>query len=194
MAPPLLIQEVAHQQGLLAGLAVVGWQRWQRAPLPLAYQLVALAFLVSWFADSFASAFGGATWVPAHTYPVLQLALVYFALMRHPRQFAVFGLLVAGLIGAALAGPYDGPEVWVQTFGSLGVVLLVHERRDLLRPVLLLYFGLGTALSLLMTANAHDYVAYMPFWYGYQAVRLLSVFIFVMAVLRYRGEAVCCGS
>lgn len=162
--------EPLHVAALIPAFALVA-----RGPvrLPGAFMLLALAFAASWVSDS-VSFFLGNSWAGDYIVVPVQIGLVLMAVTEH-RLLALGLLACLALLSAALTFP--GPEVLVMTVGSGAIVLLV--KGSLSWPVWL-YFGLGTALYLLMVGSG-DFGTY---WYGYQVCRLGAFATFVALLWR----------
>lgn len=162
--------ELAHWSALAPILFLLAFRRDAGA----AYWLVALAFAVSWFADFGAVLLGGSGAL-LFVYPALQIGLVGAA-------FGAPWLLLVLLAVAAveILGPMDAP-VWVTLVGSMAVVWMAADTR--LAPTIMVYFGLGTALWLLMAEDVWS-ERFLAWWYGYQSSRLLAFGLFGRAAWR----------
>jgi hypothetical protein len=141
-----------------------------RRHAPPVYWIVALAFLVSWFADAFARWADG-SWAAVSYYPVAQMGLFAWAFGGH-----VWALAVA-LIAAPLT--WFEPPVWPRVIGSIAALLLAKGHT--LSPVVVLYCGVGTILYLGMIRHAtpEAYEPFMRWWFPYQAARLAAFGLFV---------------
>ncbi len=176
-----MVFELAHQIGLVPILAMLVMGR----KLPGMYWLVAVAFSVSWFADSLAH-FSGGNWVAWHLLLPVQIWLVLLAFIDDRRAFAALALFMLAVLSWAWHGP--GPDQLVITTGSIAILLVA---RGALAWPLYVYFGGGTVAYLVMTSGVGG--AMLPAWYCYQSCRLLS-FIFFIGIIapplihRRKGE------
>ncbi len=160
--------ELAHQSALLPVVAVLLW----RPSWP--WSLLALAWAVSWIADSMAWATGG-SWAALYVWVPVQVGLVLLAVADEWDRAKVLALVVfAGVVSALVS--YPDPEVLVIALGSAAIVMLAKGR---LRWPLYLYFGSGTVLYLMMVSGE-----FMTYWYGYQASRLGAFAVFVALVAK----------
>ena len=158
MTPPLWLSYVLHWSALVPLLLVL-----VRYDLPEPYKLVAVAFAVSWLADTVAF-FTGMSWAVTQFYPGPQFALMTYALGSV--------LWPAVLFSLSLLPPYDGPDLLVHGVGALAVLRLA--RGPLAASVRT--YGLATLLYLVL-AVAFVY----PIWYIYQGVRVVAFALFVKA-------------
>lgn len=153
---------------------------WRRSTARLWW--IGAAFAVSWVADA-AVGFGVPAYFVSALYPVTQFGLLYGVLA--PRKPATLLLLVTGVIAilAVIAGSTQLPEAALRITGSLAVVALVKDRADLklIRPALLVYFGLGALCWLGYTVWPGLYP-----WLAYQAMRLAGLGVFTVAIWRER--------
>ncbi len=164
--------ELAHQSALLPIAAVLLWRA------PALYSLVALAWAVSWVADSMAWATAG-SWAALYVWVPVQVGLVLLALVDEWDRVKVLALVAfAGLVSALVS--YPDPEVLVIALGSAAIVMLAKGR---IRWPLYLYFGSGTVLYLMMVSGE-----FMTYWYGYQASRIGAFVVFAALVFQDKGS------
>jgi len=138
-----LIFELAHWLGLVPLVWVAGRSVWARHLPNAGHWWLALAFGVSWLADT--AAHWVDPWLVGLVYPVTQAAIIGAVLL--PRREA--GIFAAALVavGIAAAGGerVQGPDVLLRTVAWAGLAGIVWPRRNLgpLRTALLLAFGTG---------------------------------------------------
>ena len=140
------------------------------------YWWIAIAFAVSWVADS--AAHFGNPWFIATVYPVSQAGIVVLLLARAPREAtAMIGLLmVAGLVAVLWEGT-TGPDLFLKTIAAGTVVSVLWPLEDRhLRAALLVAFDLGWVMWV-------TYVLWPGWttWGMYQGVRAVSLGMFCLA-------------
>lgn len=174
----LALPEVAHQMALLPLLSL--WLLWgAKQDRNVAWWWVAMAFAVSWVADSASHLLP--PWVISLAYPVTQAALVGAVLLE--RRDALLLTVCLGIlgIGAATWGDLHGPDLLLRTaaWGSIAVVAYERKALDRLRVSLLVSFGLGLVCWM-------GYAAWPGWtsWSLYQGVRLAAILIFCSAAVR----------
>jgi hypothetical protein len=165
-----VIFEVAHLLGLvpLCWLAVRGETRAE-------WWWLAVAFAVSWVADTVAHLVN--PWLPAAVYPVSQAAVIGAVLLPRRDAWLFAGALVlVGIAGVLLEGVW-GPDLFLETVASLGIVGIVYARPlGLLRLALLVAFGMGWLAWI-----GYLFVPGFPSWGVYQGVRAVSLGFFCWA-------------
>lgn len=173
-----MIFEIAHQIGLVPVVALVLWGR----QLPAKWWLFGLALGVSWVADS-AQAYAGGVWGTWYVFLPVQLALAFAAYTDSAAE-RVAGAAFVGVLAASSAWlTYPGLD-WLGTaVGSVLILFYALERGPLWVPGFV-YFGLGT-LAYLGIALRDD-ANFMPWWYAYQACRLVAIVWFCSLVYRER--------
>jgi hypothetical protein len=164
-----LIYEAAHQIGALP----IVWVFLFRRKATPAMWFLALAFFVSWFADSAAHFIGGSwagrfVWLPLQ----LWLASLAFTKERGRRILYAFGLVFLAFASASISWP--GPDIFLTLLGSIG--LLWIARGKLALPVYI-YFGAGSLAYLMMVNNIG--ADFLRFWYLYQGCRLVAFAVFI---------------
>jgi hypothetical protein len=171
-----MVFELAHQLGLVPLIAMLLIGR----GLPRAYWLVALAFAVSWVADSIAAMTGG-RWDAMYFWLPAQFALVFAAVA--PTGWLLLWLWALALVmSASLFMSAPDPDWFVTLAGSMAVLMLA--RGPLALP-LAAYFGAGTLGYFWMLATLESGV--MPAWYAYQACRLIACSVFIGVVIHQGG-------
>ena len=142
--------------------------------LPYGYWLVALAFFVSWFADS-VMYFTGGEWQATYFWLPVQLWLVLLALIRAPvhRLLSAIALLLLASVSLALSWP--GPDYLITVAGSVAILYLA---RGWLAFPLYIYFGAGTVAYLIMVPHAGSASILTP-WLWYQGCRLFAFIAFI---------------
>lgn len=176
------IGEVAHWIALIP-LAFLLWRSARHQYSDAAWWWLAVAFAVSWIADTAADALPRSHgWIPSLLYPVTQTALVGAVLLPRRRAWMLLGLLL-GVAGASLAWrAYQGPDVVLRSVAWLAVVWIVVTRPELPRRLgmaLLVYFGVGLVAWL-----AHAEWVTLATWYPYQATRLAGLVLFCRAIVK----------
>jgi hypothetical protein len=171
-----MIFETAHQMGLVPFLWLC-WLRVRGEERGSAWWWLAIAFLVSWFADS-AVDLGAPSDMVNTVYQVSQSALIGAVLLD--RSDAVVLTITLCLVGiaAVLWNHLAGPDVLLSTVASLAIAGIAYERRALTRVrwSLLVMFGAG-------------WVAWMgyclapgwTFYLLYQATRAVGIGLFCWA-------------
>lgn len=137
------------------------------------FWLVALGFMVSWFADAVNLFLDPAPWVVTHYYPALQLGMFGMA-------FGVWWSPMV-LIGGAMLIPIGmEPEMIVTALGSVLILTYAEIRGGPLRAPIWAYCFVATIFYVLMGVWMT-----MGMWWGYQVSRMLAFVLFLRAA---RGE------
>lgn len=173
-----MLFEFAHQMAFLplfwlAGLRVRGNHR------DIGWWFLALAFAVSWVADS-AVDLGAAPWLVSTAYPVSQAALVGAVLLdRKDALVLSISLSVVGLLAVSWHR-LTGPDLLLSTVASLSVAGIAFEYTALgrLRWCLLVSFGATWACWMAYAATPG-----YPTYLAYHAMRLLGLVLFCWATL-----------
>lgn len=175
----IVAQEVAWKIGLIPFAFVAS--RSVAHAVDRAYWIIALAFGVSFIADTVSMHEPSLAWLISLVYPVSQAALIAAVLLpRRDTITFVCALVVSGLVSVALRGT-QGPDVLLRTVAWLGLAFLVMDRWALgrLRTALVVYFGVGWMAWLLRAI----YLT-VPWWYVTQSVRLAGILLFCWAVMQ----------
>lgn len=166
-----MIFELAHQMALvpIAAMMVAGRR------LSASYWLVALAFLMSWFADSF-DHYSGGLWSDVWVWLLFQFLLVVAAVTRGRTR--LLWMAAVGLVGSLSLILTPGPD-WLLTLAGSAAVLMLA--RGWLTIPLALYFGAGTFAYFWMIASIGGDI--LPAWYVYQGCRVAAYGAFVGLIL-----------
>ena len=168
----MIAAEIAHWMALwpLCMLVVmhVHGERKDRA-----WWWLAGAFAVSFIADSLAHFLD--PWVISLAYPMSQAALVGAVFLSKREALSLLVLLCCATTVAILAKGVQGPDVILSSTANGAVCWMVWDRWELgrLRTALLVSFG---AVGLAWLCFSLWQV--VPVWYGYQALRLVGLFLF----------------
>lgn len=159
--------EALHYGALLPALAAVLY----RTRLPRGTVLVASAFAVSWAGD-YAALWAGGAWYPSYLWLAAQFGFVAWAVLEYDRDrlMVVVALTLAVWLDAFLVS--TSPDVLVTAIGSAIVVPAAIKTRHPFALALALYFGIGSALYLMMVAHVSDPVGFTPWWWAYQGARV----------------------
>lgn len=166
--------ELAHHMALLPLLVLGGLWAYGGRRDPQWWWL-ALAFAVSWMADTFAHYTDPS--IVGAIYPVFQASIVASVLLpqREVKLFAL-AMIVAGIIAVISEGL--APDRFLRTVAWGSIVIMVYTRpRNRLRSALLVYFGLSW-LSWL----GYTYAPGWPSWTVYQIARGLGIALFCWAL------------
>ena len=180
-----MVFEVAHQAGLVPLVAMVLLGR----RLSMEWWLLALAWSVSWVADS-VTHFAGGAWFVSHLWLWLQFVYVLAVFMAPSihRAMAMSAVVLMAMSSAQLSAP--GPD-WLLTSGGSALILTAAWRAEGRGAALALpafvYFGLGSIAYLWMVSRMGS-PEFSPAWQTYQACRLLAFLLFVVIVIRERGR------
>ena len=158
--------EALHYGALLPALGL--WPLRRR--LPDGAGLVACAFAVSWLGDMWALVAGGA-WYGSYLWLPVQLGLALYVVADWDALgplLAILALLAAYDIGTA-----SGPDVVITAVGSAAIVTIAIRTAHPLAVPLVLYFGLGSALYLVMVSQAPG-GTFLAWWWAYQSARVLA--------------------
>jgi hypothetical protein len=173
-----VVSELAAEMGLIPLVFLAVRQvRGQRAGA--AWWWLALAFAVSWLADT-AALFVDPDLV-GNLYPVTQAALVGAVLLdRLDAMRLAVALVIVGVVAVLWHGPL-GIDVLLRTVAWGSVAWIAWERPALgrLRDCLVVAFGAGLV--------AWWWYAFAPGWWSwgvYQGVRLLGILLFCGAAAR----------
>lgn len=171
-----LAAETAHHIALIP-FAVLVWRGAAGHKHEVGWWWLAVAFLVSWLADTAAHYVHPN--VLSLAYPITQCALVGMVLL--PKREAVRFLLLLCVTGmlAAVANN-GGPDLILRTvaFGMTAGIVAAFTT-GLLRVSLLAYFGGGLALWWVFVL-APSYES----WLAYQATRVVGITLFCVAASR----------
>lgn len=163
----------------LLPLAFLAWLRWTGRKRDTAWGWIAVAFAVSWLADTAVDA-GAPGWAVGFVYPITQAALIGAVLLTRFSAFVFLGALVtAAAWSLAIFGVHQ-PDILLHSVAFLGVAGIALERWDIpnqLRDSLFVYFGLGWVAWL-----AHAKFVTVATWYPYQSCRLAGLVLFCGAV------------
>jgi len=181
--------EAANLTGIVPAVAlmVASAGAW---PVPSRYILVAVGLGLSAVADWFALQNGG-TGAVGFYYLAWQVAFVLWGLLVGSRGAAwVVPALIAllGLSGLSASVSGDLNIDWLVTLvGSVLLCAVAWKRKVLLSPVLL-YFGVGSVLYLLMVLalSVGDLDGAKAWWFAYQGARLAASLAFAVIVVRER--------
>jgi hypothetical protein len=178
-----VIFEVAHQIGVIPVLGMLIFGR----KLPRVYWLVALAFFVSWFADS-AMHFIGGTWEAWYFFLPVQVWLMVVAFTDNAVHWLMGAVALLLLLVASWTWHAPAPDQLVTVIGSVAILYMAGGR---LAWPLYVYFGAGTAAYLVMVSQVGS--NFMPWWYCYQGCRALSYILFIGIIAppvihRHRGK------
>ena len=166
-----------------APLAVVLWRR----PPNKGWAWLALALGVSGLADSLAH-LGLDVWAVQHVYPLLQLGLLLPIFVTRYVALAVFSCVAGAALLSTYQGPLYAPEVVASTIAGGVVVWFLRQRADLglVRPALMVYFGLGSLCMLPWPKLVAYPDAFLVAWLFYQGCRLVGLALVSVAVVRSR--------
>lgn len=172
----LILSESAHYMALIP-LAVLGWLRLRGRRLDTAYWWLAVAFGVSWLADT------AAHWLPpslvSAVYPVGQAGIVAAVLMPKDYAALILGLLVAvGMVGVITHG-VSGPEFVIRAVAWGVIVAVVLFAPVPIRIPLLIYYGLG-----LLAWVGYNAIPGWTSWGIYQGTRAVGLGAFSLVLLR----------
>lgn len=167
--------EIAHQMGAIPLLWLITLTV-RGKPREPQWWTLAIAFFVSWLADSAVDAHMNA-WVVSVAFPVGQTALIGAVFFNPvPAMLLAVVLVVVGCLAVAVQG-VSGPDVILSSVAALAVILCVwNSPQRKVRASLLVYFGLGQVAWLILAA-----LMTTPTWYGYQACRLIGLLLFCWA-------------
>lgn len=177
------IAEIAHQMSLIPLIWLVVLTIHGKV-CDLAWWWIAVAFSVSWFADTIAHVVPQShnAWIGI-VYPVSQTAIIGAVLLRHRRQkVALLGVLLGASTVAILWCGVEDPDLVLRSVAWLAVVAIMWAEKALpfrLRLCLVIYFGFG-----LVTWLIHLRWLIVPTWYPYQIVRLIGLLVFCWAALK----------
>lgn len=179
MSPAVPVTELAHLLGILPVLWLIGLRERRKR-----YWIMALAFGVSWLADT------AAHWVDPNVvgnfYPFLQSGLVVAAVMDEDKGRAF--IAVVGLVAVVLIY-HDAPiDVILRTvaWGGASAVIWPHRELGLLRWSLLTAFGLG-----LLAWWGYAWDPSWTTWGIYQWTRVAATALFCLSAVRIDHS---CGS
>lgn len=174
--------EVAHYMALVPLAWLLGLH-WRRIDRDAAWWWLALAFSVSWLADSATALLPrSAGWVPGLVYPVAQTGLIAAVLLPRSSAWLLVGALVGIALAAAVHVSASEPDLLLRTAADFTALLIVVLRPELpraLRAALIATFGLGW---LAWVVFARTLV--LPSWYAYQSCRAIGLAFFCAAVWR----------
>jgi hypothetical protein len=170
-----VLPELAHHMGLvpLFWLALLGQRR------GVEWWWLALAFAVSWVADTVVHYYGH-PWAVSAVYPVTQAAIVgaVFLTPWHTRLF-VGALMLCGVLAVTLEGTTK-PSLILHTVAWLSIVAIVSPLPiGRLRLALLTSFGIALVAWVLFTL----WTTWLS-WSLYQGVRAVGIGLFCWASLR----------
>lgn len=173
--------EALHYGALLPAFAAVLY----RTRIPRGTVLVAAAFAVSWAGDGFALFTGGA-WYTSYLWLPVQFGLVLWAVVPGEvgRLKGLVGLLLAAGAGVVFLAP--APDMLVTVAGAVLVVPAALHDRHPLALAIVLYFGLGSALYLVMVSHVNDPAGFGPWWWAYQLARVAGWGAFLWAIWRHQ--------
>jgi hypothetical protein len=138
--------------------------------------LLALAFGISWVADTVALA-SGHPWPGSALYPLAQTGVIAFVFLRPLETAAFVGILAVVTAGAILTQGWATSTLVVRTIAWGAIVSMVWRPRvGRLREALLVYFGLGWAAWILYSLSPG-----WPSWGVYQALRAVGIGLFCWA-------------
>lgn len=172
-----IVSEIAAEMGLVP-LAWLVLLRLRGRRIDVAWLWLALAFAVSWLADTAALVVDPD--LVGNLYPITQAAIIgaVFLDRIEAAQFAA-ALVIVAIVAILWRGPL-GADVLLRTVAWGGVVGLVADRWALgrLRTALLVSFGLGTL-------TWWGYAAWpgLNSWLFYQGVRALGIAWFCWAAV-----------
>jgi hypothetical protein len=179
-----MLPEVTHWMALVP-LAFLAWRHVTVTRSDAAYWWLALAFSVSWLADT------AAHWVSpdlvGNLYPQLQAALIAAVfLQRREAWFVTVSLAAVSLVIVALDGA-AGFDVLLRSVAFATVCGVVLDRWALgpLRTALLVYFGAG-----LIAWYAYAAWPSWATWGVYQSMRALGLVLFCLAARDPRPKLV----
>lgn len=178
---PLWVGEVAHVLGLIPLIYLV-WRVWWRSAKPDAeWWLVALAYTVSWVADTVAH--GMNPLIPAHSYVMLQSGLIVGAVLPKEAALHVVGVFCVVALGAVVwLGPTG--QIPLHTVTWLTVAGLAWRWRlapDATRIVAALgmSFGIGWLAWMAMQWSPTFLT-----WGAYQGTRAMGTLLLCWAMAR----------
>lgn len=174
------MNEALHQSALVPLLALLIFGR----ESPRAWWLLALAFAVSWFGDSFAFFLGG-SWAASYFWLPVQfaLALVAFSPTRLWALVATVAVALLAMVSVQISAP--GPEWALTLVGSITVMAVADG--VLVWPAII-YFGVGSVAYLWMIGYV-DADGFLVAWWTYQACRVLAFAAFLGLLIRQRRIA-----
>jgi hypothetical protein len=177
-----IIAWIAYSLGLLPAL----WLAVRRVRAAEWWWL-ALAFGISWVADTVALA-SGHPWPGSALYPLAQTAVIAFVFLRSLEASAFVGILAVVTAGAILTQGWATSTLVVRTIAWGAIVSMVWRPRvGRLREALLVYFGLGWAawmiysLSPGMRSDGHVPPLTWTSWSLYQVMRAMGIGLFCWA-------------
>jgi hypothetical protein len=173
--------EVAHQMALLP-LATLAFVRVSGHRRDAAWWWLALAFAISWIADTVADVVPmDARAIGSLVYPVSQSCLIGAVLLPRPRALVMTGVLVLAGIAVVIRHGATGPDVALRSVAWLWVAGIARMGKALpvpLRASLFVYFCLGWIAWLV-----HVQWLVVGTWYPYQGLRLLGLLFFCWAAI-----------
>jgi hypothetical protein len=174
--------EVAHW-GAAVPLALMFLLRVSGRKFPAVFWIVAIAFAVSFIADTVRKV-TGVPFIARPYYPPIQFALFALAVSIGRRWLGDAVALLA--VSAVIASPLllAGLDVWVRGLGAVIVLGLMALHETPLVWTLIVYCGFATAFWLWMQQYGTDYYAARPWWYAYQGARLAAFGLFARAAWR----------
>jgi hypothetical protein len=187
------------QCAALLPLAVLTAQVFKRGRIPpLVYTGVALALALSWFADDVLRDGAVNRWLVVSIHAPVQAAVIVWAVTRMETDRALSyaagaGLAVVLFIGAwpqdAAGGPNALPLVVAHVSAAVVTLLVTWDHRELglLRLGLVVYFGIGAAWMLAWPWTWGS-SAFTVAFFGYQATRLLGLWLAARAMWRFRNH------
>lgn len=159
---------------LLPLLWLMVWRRTE-----LAFWWLAVAFGVSWLADS--AAHYAPPWLISAVYPVSQAAIIgMIFLTRWEAQWLALWLVFVGIESIAWHG-IEGPEILLHTVAWGSAAVIASRSVSRLRIPILLAFGLGTVAWM-------GYAAFPGWWSWsiFQGIRAAALVSFCMVTHRPR--------
>jgi hypothetical protein len=173
--------EVAHHMALLplATLAVIRLRGHRR---DVAWWWLAVAFGVSWIADSVAHLIPmDDRAIVSLVYPISQASLMAAVLLSRANALVFVGVLVLAGIAVIIQHGATGPDVALRSVAWLFVAGIARVRKELpipLRASMFVYFCLGWIAWLI-----HVQWLVVETWYPYQGIRLFGLLLFCWAVI-----------